>query len=79
MHVEVTVVLDDASTHCETVERLTGWCGIPLTHDQRMRKFLGCSRRLLTPEAAHAMTADVQRLEELPDIRGIMARLSGDA
>lgn len=75
MHVEVTVVLDDGTSHTTKVERLSGWCGIPLSREQRMQKFLGCSRRLLSPEAAHAIAADIDRLEELPDIRGIMSRL----
>lgn len=75
MHVVVTVCMKDAAVYSEKVERLSGWCGIPLTRAQRMQKFLGCSRRLLLPDTAHAMAEQVERLETLPDIRGIMALL----
>jgi 2-methylcitrate dehydratase PrpD len=75
MHVTVTVIMADGSEHSETVQRLSGWCGIPLTREQRMQKFLGCSRRLLSSESAHGMTERIEHLETLPDIRTIMAPL----
>jgi aconitate decarboxylase len=75
MHVTVIVTMADGSEHSETVQRLSGWCGIPLSREQRMQKFLNCSRRLLRSESALAIAEQIERLETLPGIHGIMAPL----
>jgi 2-methylcitrate dehydratase PrpD len=81
MHVVVTVFLKDGTRLARRVDALLGEAGNPLTREQRLRKFFGCTRRVLPAEGAERMLALVERLETLPDITEItdIARCEGAA
>lgn len=75
MHVVVEVATSGGAVYSERVDKLSGWCGIPLTREQRMKKFLGCSRRLLDRASAEGIVALVERLDEQPDVEAVMQPL----
>lgn len=72
MHAEVTVKLKDGRTVTERVQKLSGWCGFPLTREQRMRKFNACSRRILSEPQGARLAELVEGLDGLPDITDMM-------
>ena len=72
MHVIVSVTTKDGRLLTMRVDKLLGWPGNPLTRDQRLQKFFGCTRRVLDAQAAQRVLELVERLETLPDVRGIM-------
>ena len=72
MHAIVSVTLKDGRTLSKKVDRLSGWVGIPLTPEQRLKKFNSCAARVLKPEAAAQVVSLVERLEALSDVREIM-------
>jgi len=73
MHAEVEVRMKDGARFSERIDRLSGWCGIPLSREQRMAKFLDCSRRVIASDTAEHVAALVERLECLGEITEIMA------
>lgn len=77
MHATVTVVMEDGRTLTETVSRLTGMHGIPLTREQRVTKFLDCTQRVLEAGTAIElldMLERFDRLERIDDVMAIVAR-----
>jgi aconitate decarboxylase len=84
MHVVVNVWLKDGRRLQKRVDRLPGWPGeggVPLTREQRQRKFFACTRRVLDERAAQRMLDLVETLDTLPDVGEIMdiARCDGRA
>ena len=79
MHAIVKIELKDGRALEKRVDRLTGWCGVPLERDERLRKFHSCALRVLERPAADRLAALVDRLEALPDVTGIcdIVRASG--
>ncbi len=82
MYVIVNVWLKDGRHLTKRVERLPGWPGeggVPLTREQRHRKFFACTRRELEESAARRMLERVEALDTLPDVNEIMdiARCDG--
>ena len=73
MHAEVEVRMKDGTRFSERIDRLSGWCGIPLSREQRMAKFLDCSARVIARDTAEHVAALVERLECLGEITEIMA------
>ena len=72
MHAVVTVWLNDGRELSRKVDRLSGWVGVPLTAEQRLRKFHSCAARVLKPAAAARVVDLVERLDALEDVREIM-------
>ncbi len=72
MHAVVTVNLANGARHVKRVDRLSGWIGAPLTREQRLKKYYGCVRRVISPHAADRVVDLVERLDELTDVREIM-------
>lgn len=76
MHATVKVTMDDGSVVENTMKALSGWVGQPLTDDQRLTKFHNCVRDVLDTAASRTLVETIDRLETLPDVRGIMSVLS---
>lgn len=72
MHTIVNVWLKDGRQLSKRVDKLSGWIGAPLTREQRLRKFFGCTRRVLDDAKAQRMLALVERLDTLTDVSEIM-------
>jgi len=71
MYVVVKIELNDGRRVEQRVDKLTGWCGIPLTRDERLRKFYSCALRVLDRANADRLIELVDRLERLSDISPI--------
>ena len=72
MHCVVTVTLNDGRSLEKRVDKLSGWIGLPLTAEQRLKKFNACARRVLMDDAAARVVELVGELDRLADVRGIM-------
>jgi len=75
MHVDMTITLNDGRVLNRRVDKLSGWIGLPLTREQRLKKFHSCARRVLTSETAERIVGCVEALEQQPAIDSLMARL----
>ena len=71
MHVLVRIEMKDGRVLDKRVDRLTGWCGVPLERDERLRKFYTCALRVLERPAAERLLERVDRLEQLADVAEI--------
>lgn len=79
MHAVVTVTLEDGRALAKKVDRLSGWVGVPLTAEQRLKKFHSCAARVLTPDAAARVVSLVDRLDALDHVRDIMDIVRNEA
>jgi hypothetical protein len=77
MHVIVNVWRKDGTQLSERVDKLLGWQN-PLTREQRLHKFFGCTRRVLSEKGANRVLELVEGLENLSDVREIMDIIRGD-
>ena len=71
MHVVVRIEMKDGRVLEKRVDKLTGWCGVPLERDERLRKFYTCALRVLERPAAERLLERVDRLEHLTDVAEI--------
>jgi len=78
MYVIVDVATTDGRTLSKKIEKLSGWIGLPLTREQRLKKFYSCSRRVLDDTAANRVLEAVEKLENLPDVTDLMNILRCD-
>ncbi|MPZ61688.1 MAG: hypothetical protein GEU93_10410 [Propionibacteriales bacterium] len=72
LHVVVTAHMADGREFNERIDELTGMPGVPLSRGQRMDKYLMCAERVLDHDDAVALAGLIERLDELPDVRGVM-------
>jgi 2-methylcitrate dehydratase PrpD len=72
LHVIVTARMAGGKEVSERVDELTGMPGVPLTPQQRMDKYLMCAERVLDPADAAALAEQIEKVDELPDVRGLM-------
>lgn len=72
MHTIVRVWLKDGQELSKRVDKLSGWIGSPLTREQRLKKFFGCTRGTLDDTKAQRVLALVESLETLGDVTEIM-------
>ena len=72
MHCIVTVRLNDGRSFEKKMDRLTGWVGIPLRAEQRLKKFNVCARRVLDEARATEVIELLSRLDQLTDVRRVM-------
>ena len=71
----ITVRLRDGRTLDSPPRGASGHPGQPLTDAQLRAKFLGCAAPVLGEAEAAAVAAQVERLEEIPDVRALTSRL----
>lgn len=69
----VVVMLKDGRCVEKKVQTLTGWCGYPLSREERLRKFHSCVRRRLSNAVAEELLALIERLETLENMDRLMA------
>ena len=69
----VTVTVKGGRSVQKKVDTLTGWCGHPLSREERLKKFHSCVRRRLPAAAADELLHLVERLETLDDVERMMA------
>ena len=69
----VTVTLKDGRSVEKKVDTLSGWCGHPLSREERLRKFHSCVRRRLPAAAADELLQLVEQLETLSGVDRMMA------
>ena len=72
MHTIVNVWLKDGQQLSKRVDKLSGWIGLPLTREQRLKKFFGCTRRTLDDAKAKRVLELVEQLDTLADVTEIM-------
>ena len=72
MHTVVNVWLKDGRQVSKRVDKLSGWIGSPLTREQRLKKFFGCTRDILDESEARRMLELVENLDALSDVTEIM-------
>ncbi len=72
MHTIVRVWLKDGQELSKRVDKLSGWVGSPLTREQRLRKFFGCTRGTLDETQAKRVLELVEQLDTLGSVAGIM-------
>ena len=72
MHTIVRVWLKDGQELSKRVDKLSGWIGSPLTREQRLKKFFGCTRGTLDEAKAQRVLTLVETLETLADVTEIM-------
>ena len=75
LHIDLTVTLTDGRKLQRREARLSGWVGNPLTHEQRMKKFHSCARRVLPTNKAERIVAIVEDLEQQQNIGALMELL----
>lgn len=69
----VTVQFTDGHRASQRVAELTGMWGVPLTRDRLLEKYFYCAERVLPRPRASAILRQVEALDRLQDVRGIMA------
>jgi len=72
LHTEVVVRLSDGTELSEQVDALTGMPGVPLTEEQRTRKYLTCATRILDEDRATRLAELLRRVDELSDVGEVM-------
>jgi 2-methylcitrate dehydratase PrpD len=73
----VTVRLSDGRTLAEPPRGASGHPATPLTADQLRAKFLACATLAISRDEAEGVAEQIERLEAVPDIRLLTARLVG--
>jgi 2-methylcitrate dehydratase PrpD len=73
----VTVRLTDGRTLAAPPRGASGHPDRPLTDAELRAKFLGCATRALSSDDAEGVADQVERLEDVPDIRALTSRLAG--
>lgn len=73
--VRLRVHLRDGSMLACEMKEIAGMVGVPLSREQRLRKFFSCARRVLTQQRAETIVALVDSLPESDDISDLMAFL----
>lgn len=79
MHAIVRIDCRDGRVLERRIDRLTGWCGVPLERDERLRKFYSCASRVIERRAADRLVDLVERLDTLEDIVAIADIVRGPA
>ena len=73
MHIELKVTLTDGRVVERTLQELTGFVGVPLSRDERLRKYFACAEGVIDRARAELVLEQVERLETLEDLAGLMA------
>ncbi|MEE8442968.1 MAG: hypothetical protein V3S37_04390, partial [Dehalococcoidia bacterium] len=73
--VKATAVLTDGRTVDEECRWFRGSVGNPMSRDERLAKFSGCARRVLSEQDTTLLFDQLERLEQVDDVSPIMAML----
>jgi len=74
----VTVRLADGTTFEEKPRGASGHPSAPLTDAELRAKFLACAAPVIGAEAAEGVADQIAHLEDIPDIRALTSRLTGE-
>jgi 2-methylcitrate dehydratase PrpD len=74
----VTVRLLDGTAFEEKPRGASGHPATPLTDAELRTKFLACAAPVIGPDAAEGVADQVAHLEDIPDIRALTSRLTGE-
>jgi|SRR5882762_4394636 len=74
----VTVRLGNGTTHASPPRGARGHPDAPLSREALFAKFLDCATRALPRDEAEDVAAELEHLEDIPDIRALTSRLAGD-
>jgi 2-methylcitrate dehydratase PrpD len=74
----VTVRLADGTTFEEPPRGASGHPSTPLTDAELRTKFLACAAPVIGADAAEGVAEQVAHLEDIPDIRALTSRLTGE-
>lgn len=74
----VTVRLADGTTFEEKPRGASGHPSTPLTDAELRTKFLACATPVIGADAAEGVAEQVAHLEDIPDIRALTSRLTGE-
>jgi 2-methylcitrate dehydratase PrpD len=74
----ITVRLIDGTTFEEKPRGASGHPTAPLTDAELRAKFLACAAPVIGADAAEGVADQIAHLEDIPDIRALTSRLTGD-
>jgi 2-methylcitrate dehydratase PrpD len=74
----VTVRLADGTAFEEKPRGASGHPATPLTDAELRTKFLACAAPVIGGDAAEGVAEQIGHLEDIPDIRALTARLTGE-
>ena len=74
----VTVRLADGTTFEEKPRGASGHPGAPLSDAELRAKFLACAAPVIGADAAEGVADQIAHLEDIPDIRALTSRLTGE-
>jgi len=74
----VTVRLTDGTTFEEKPRGASGHPSAPLTDAELRTKFLACAAPVIGADAAEGVADQIAHLEDIPDIRALTSRLTGE-
>jgi 2-methylcitrate dehydratase PrpD len=74
----VTVRLADGTTLEEKPRGASGHPATPLTDRELRTKFLACAAPVIGADAAEGVADQIAHLEDIPDIRALTSRLTGE-
>jgi len=74
----VTLRLADGRTLASAPRGAQGHPDTPLSAEALHAKFLACATRAIPRDEAEAVAAQLEHLEDIPDIRALTSRLAGD-
>jgi 2-methylcitrate dehydratase PrpD len=74
----VTVRLADGTTFEEKPRGASGHPATPLTDAELRAKFLACAAPVIGADAAEGVADQIAHLEDIPDIRALTSRLTGE-
>ena len=74
----VTVRLTDGTTFEEKPRGASGHPNAPLSDAELRAKFLACAAPVIGADAAEGVADQIAHLEDIPDIRALTSRLTGD-
>jgi len=76
MLTRVRLTLSDGSTVEATKERITGMVGVPLSREERLRKYHACATRVMSPRRADETLELIDGFRDLADVAPLMESIS---
>jgi aconitate decarboxylase len=71
-YVDLKVTLTGGKVLNKRLQVLTGWSGMPMPREQRLRKFHGCIKGIIDPELGNKIVEMVEQFEDLKDVSPLM-------
>jgi len=76
MFIRVRVTLKDGSTLEVVKEKISGMVGVPLSREERLKKFFSCATRVMSRARAEETLAVIDNISELDTIDDLMKLIS---